>query len=372
MRVLTAIQPTGPFHLGNYFGMIEPTLKLMDTITDNDEILCFVANYHALTTTPKSSHLRANTLQSVVDLTALGFTSDKVSMFVQSELNMVTELALILSNVLSVGQLQRCHAYKDKVESGLLPNMGLFSYPLLMAADILLYDIDTVIVGKDQTQHLEIAKLLVKRFNSVYGNVFREPKPLITDIVVAGIDGRKMSKSYDNTIEIFCDKDKLAEKIKKIPTSTAEMPNPQDSILYKIYAPFLLPSDRKLLVDKLQCPSVLYKDIKSEMIDVIYDYFAVARERRKAMSRMDVYNVILEGTETARHDANHTMKHVKGAVGLDYMDRLLKELRAEHPNRFTNEESRFDTEDDDMPPDDFGGADDYDDMDTFHHAKALL
>src|SRR5262245_58083926 len=218
MRVLSGIQPSGALHVGNYFGAIR---QYVDLQQGNDPFY-FVPNYHALTRVRDAARLRQYTFEVIVDLLALGLDPEVATLFVQSDVPETTELAWLLTSVTPMGWLEKCVSYKDKVQQGLPAEHGLFAYPVLQAADILLYDADLVPVGQDPRQHLETTRDIAERFNHVYGETFRLPKAHILDsvAVVPGLDGRKMSKSYDNTIEIFDDPKTILKKCKKIVTDS--------------------------------------------------------------------------------------------------------------------------------------------------------
>ena len=244
-RVLSGIQPSGNVHLGNYFAMI----KKMVENQKNHQLFCFIVNLHALTTVNDSKALAAYTRDVAVSLLALGIDPEKSYFWVQSDVPEVTELAWILSNVTPLGLMERCHSYKDKVAKGIKPNTGLFIYPILMTADILLFKSDLVPVGKDQKQHLEVARDIAIKFNSVYGEVFTVPEAIIDKSVatVPGVDGQKMSKSYGNTIEVFMEKDALKKKVMGIVTDSLPVEakkEPDKCNLFNIYKLFLSEKER--------------------------------------------------------------------------------------------------------------------------------
>src|SRR5262249_47654696 len=240
MRVLSGIQPSGALHIGNYFGAIRQYVALQEA----NGAFYFVANYHALTSVRDAQRLRGYVFDVLVDLLALGLDPERATLFVQSDVPETTELAWLLTSVTPMGWLDKCVSYKDKVQQGIPAEHGLFAYPVLQAADILLYDADKVPVGQDQRQHLEITRDIAERFNHVYGkgeDVFRLPDAYILDAVavVPGVDGRKMSKSYNNTIEIFEDPASIRKKCKRIPTDSTPVEAPKDpetSSLYQLFA----------------------------------------------------------------------------------------------------------------------------------------
>jgi tryptophanyl-tRNA synthetase len=281
MRVLSGIQPSGALHIGNYFGAIRQYVALQE----GNDAFYFVADYHALTSVRNAEKLRGYVFDVIVDLLALGLDPERATLFVQSDVPETTELAWMLTSVTPMGWLEKCVSYKDKVHQGLPAEHGLFAYPVLQAADILLYDADLVPVGQDQKQHLEITRDIAERFNHVYGEVFKLPKPYILDhvAVVPGLDGRKMSKSYDNTIEIFDDPKTITKKAKKIVTDSTpvEAPkNPDTCNLFQLYKLFA-PADDLAEVDRrYRAGGIGYGEVKVRLADAIIAAFAPARERR--------------------------------------------------------------------------------------------
>jgi len=238
LRVLSGIQPSGALHLGNYFGMMSRMIKYQE----ENELFCFIANYHAMTTLPDSKTLSSNTFNAACDFLALGLDPEKSTFWVQSDVPQVTELTWMLASHASVGLMDRATSYKDKIARGIKPNMGLYAYPVLMAADILLFDSQIVPVGKDQKQHLEMTRDMAIRFNNTYGETLIVPKPDIekTTQLVPGIDGQKMSKSYNNTIPLFDTDKKLRKQIMRIVTDTTDIDDPKDkdTPLFQLYSLF--------------------------------------------------------------------------------------------------------------------------------------
>src|SRR3989304_1299445 len=226
MHIFSGIQPSGNFHLGNYFGMMKRVIEYQEKET----LFCVIVNYHALTTVFDADALRTNTMNAVCDFLALGLDPEKSYFWVQADVPEVTELTWLLSNVTSMGLLERAHAYKDKVTRGIQANHGLFAYPVLMAADMLMFGAEKVPVGKDQKQHIEMARDIAIRFNQTYGDVFKVPEANILETVatVPGIDGQKMSKSYGNTLELFCPYDELKKKIMAIVTDSTPVDQPKN------------------------------------------------------------------------------------------------------------------------------------------------
>ncbi|MCK5655870.1 MAG: tryptophan--tRNA ligase [Candidatus Aureabacteria bacterium] len=318
-RVLSGIQPSGKVHLGNYFAMI----KKMVENQKNHQLFCFIVNLHALTTVNDSKALADYTRDVAVSLLALGIDPEKSYFWVQSDVPEVTELAWILSNVTPLGLMERCHSYKDKVAKGIKPNTGLFIYPILMTADILLFKSDLVPVGKDQKQHLEVARDIAIKFNSVYGEVFTVPEAIIDKSVatVPGVDGQKMSKSYGNTIEIFMEKDALKKKVMGIVTDSLPVEakkDPDKCNLFNIYKLFLSEKEEKDLRKRYESGGLKYGEVKKELFEVIWDYFAEARVKREALVNDKEYinRILKQGAEKAREVALGTLKKVKQITGL--------------------------------------------------------
>ena len=318
-RVLSGIQPSGNVHLGNYFAMI----KKMVENQKNHQLFCFIVNLHALTTVNDSKALAAYTRDVAVSLLALGIDPEKSYFWVQSDVPEVTELAWILSNVTPLGLMERCHSYKDKVAKGIKPNTGLFIYPILMTADILLFKSDLVPVGKDQKQHLEVARDIAIKFNSVYGEVFTVPEAIIDKSVatVPGVDGQKMSKSYGNTIEVFMEKDALKKKVMGIVTDSLPVEakkDPDKCNLFNIYKLFLSEKEEKDLRKRYETGGLKYGEVKKELFEVIWDYFAEARVKREALVKDKEYTnrILKQGAEKAREVALGTLKKVKQITGL--------------------------------------------------------
>jgi tryptophanyl-tRNA synthetase len=284
MRILSGIQPSGALHIGNYFGALK---QFIDLQRDNDAYY-FVADYHALTSVRNASQLRSFTFDVIVTMLSLGLDPEKSTLFVQSDVPETTELAWLLSTVTPMGWLEKCVSYKDKIEQGLSAEHGLFAYPVLQAADILLYDADLVPVGQDQKQHLEITRDIAERFNRVYGageEVFRLPKPHILDsvAVIPGLDGRKMSKSYNNTIDIFDDPATMRKKVKKIVTDSTpvEAPkNPDTCPLFNLYKLFASPDELTEVERRYREGGIGYGELKSRLGEAMIARFAPARERR--------------------------------------------------------------------------------------------
>lgn len=320
-RILSGIQPSGNLHIGNYFGMMKPMIDLQM----HNDLFCFLPNYHALTSQNDGLSLRQNTLNAAADFLALGLNSNKSIFWVQSDLPEVTELTWVLNNVTNVGMLERATSYKDKINRGIQANHGLFSYPVLMTADILLFGAEIVPVGKDQKQHIEITRDIATKFNAIYGKTFVIPKPLISNStgLIPGTDGQKMSKSYGNTIEIFSEKDSLAKKVMGIITDNTPPDKPKETeknTLFKIYSLFLDDAGKSDLMGRFHSPGLKYVDIKKELIDVIWDFFELYRDRRKNIFSDDevVIKILKKGAEKARSIAEPYIDSVRKKTGLEY------------------------------------------------------
>ena len=317
-RILSGAQPSGQLHIGNYFGMIDR----MVSSQSNADLFCFVANYHSLTSISNKVKLEKNTKEAFVDLLALGIDPIKSTFWIQSHVPEVTELAWILSNFSSVGLMQRSTSYKDKISNGLKPNMGLFSYPILMASDILLFNSDIVPVGKDQKQHLEMTRDIAIKFNNIFGDIFTIPEIKIDDSndIIVGIDDQKMSKSYNNTIPIFGDHDSINNQVMNIVTDSAGLNDIKDTNtpLFKIYSLFLDDESKKELHERYNTPGLKYMEVKKELVDVIINYFAHQRKRRdELIANEDKVNDLMNlGKTKAQKIARETLSHVKQAVGL--------------------------------------------------------
>jgi tryptophanyl-tRNA synthetase len=284
MRVLSGIQPSGALHIGNYFGALRQFIDLQRA----NEAYYFVANYHALTSVRDAAQLRALTFDVFVTMLSLGLDPEKATLFVQSDVPETTELAWLLSTVTPMGWLEKCVSFKEKIQQGLPAEHGLFAYPVLQAADILLYDADLVPVGQDQKQHLEITRDIAERFNRVYGgdqDVFRLPEPYILEAVavVPGLDGRKMSKSYNNTIEIFDEPGTIRKKVKRIVTDSRPVEAPKDpetDSLFNLFRLFAAPDDLAEVERRYREGGIGYGEVKTRLAEAMITRFAPAREQR--------------------------------------------------------------------------------------------
>ncbi len=320
MRVLSGIQPTGRFHWGNYFGAIRQYIDLQD---EADDAFYFIANLHALTTVRDAGQLWQNTLDAAIDLLALGLDPDRATLFVQSDVPEVSELCWLLMTGAPMGLLERCHAYKDKRARGLSADAGLFAYPVLMAADILAYDSDTVPVGEDQVQHIEVCRDLAAAFNHQFGETFVMPdaKVLDTSARVPGIDGEKMSKSYNNTLDVFEDPNVLRKQVMRIKTDSRPMEEPKDpetDPLYQLYSLFVDDAGRRAMADTYRRGGFGYGEVKKQLADVAEGYFAEARRRRGELeSRPDTVRQILgDGAAKARKKAAEVLLRAQRACGV--------------------------------------------------------
>ncbi len=321
MRVLSGIQPSGSLHLGNYFGM----MKKMIDYQQNEELFCFIANYHAMTSVSDGKVLAKGTLDAAANFLALGLDPEKSTFWVQSDLVEVQELSWILSNFTPMGLLERCHSYKDKVARGIHANHGLFAYPVLMTADILLFQSERVPVGKDQKQHLEVARDIAIKFNNHYGEIFTIPEPEIDEEVatVPGLDGQKMSKSYGNTIDLFQDEKSLRKQVMRIVTDPTPVEAPKDPDrcnVFQIYRLFLEKEREAALRRRYLAGGMGYGEVKEELFVIIRDFFApYAERRRELLADPDgLRRTLAAGAEKARRTAGRTLQKVRKKVGLIY------------------------------------------------------
>ncbi len=320
MRYLTGLQPSGQLHIGNYFGAILPAVLLQE----KGEAFYFIANYHAMTTMGSSRMLRDNTRGLAVDFLACGLDPKKAVFFTQSSVPEVNELAWILSVVCPMGLLERCHSYKEKMARGIAASHALFAYPVLMAADILLYNSDAVPVGKDQKQHLEVTRDLAGKMNEAFGELFKLPEPVINEstAVVPGLDGQKMSKSYGNTLPIFGEEKELRKLInKKIVTDATPLEAPKStekSIILTLYKLFASSEDYDRMVQQHLAGGVGYGQFKKDLFEAYWEYFRHAREKREWLLANPGYvdDVLTTGAVRAREEAGKTLARVRRAVGL--------------------------------------------------------
>ena len=319
MRVLSGIQPTGKLHIGNYFGAMRQHLQLQA----ENEGFYFIADYHALTANPEPQQYKEHTLDVAKDYLALGLDPEKTVFWRQSDVPEVTELAWILSCVTPMGLLQRCTSYKDKVEQGLSPVHGLFAYPVLQAADILMFDSHLVPVGADQKQHIEVTRDIAIKFNNIYGETFVIPEEHILKsvAVVPGLDGRKMSKSYDNTIEIFEPENKVKKKVMRIVTDSTPVEDPKDPETCNAFAFLKLVADENELAEweqKYRYGGTGYGTVKKRVVELLHEYFRPFRQKRQELDDNADYveEVLCKGAQRARAVASKTMERVRDAIGL--------------------------------------------------------
>jgi tryptophanyl-tRNA synthetase len=329
MRILSGVQSSGKLHIGNYFGAIRQFVELQH----KGHGLYFIADLHALTTIRDADRLRELNHDVALNFLALGLDPDKATLFRQSDIPEVTELSWILSTVTPMGLLERAHSFKDKTAKGISPDHGLFAYPVLMAADILVYHSDLVPVGKDQKQHLEITRDIAVKFNQTYcrdfdphsgeGGVLKLPGPHILDdtAVVPGIDGQKMSKSYNNTIELFAPEKQVRKSIMGIKTDSTPLENPKDPDTCNVFALlklFAAPEELDEIRGLYVKGGVGYGDFKKRLFDHFMNTFGEARKRYDELSANEDYvgEVLRKGSSRAREIANEVMEQVRRAVGL--------------------------------------------------------
>ncbi len=325
MRILSGIQPSGVLHIGNYFGMMRPAIALQA----EGEAFYFIADYHALTSVRDPKALRENIRRVALDFLACGLDPERAALFRQSDVPQVTELAWILSTIAPMGLLERSHSYKDKLARGMAPSVGLFSYPVLMAADILIYDSDVVPVGKDQKQHIEITRDLAVKINETFGQsepelrIFKLPEPRIQAAteVVPGIDGQKMSKSYGNNIDIFGDEKEMRKRVMSIVTDSTPVEAPKDvsrSTIFQLYSLVASKSEIAGMRERFQKGGTGYGNFKKELFEKLWEYFTPMRERREEILADKSYidNVLARGAKRANEIADQVMTRVRKRVGL--------------------------------------------------------
>ena len=316
MRILSGIQPSGILHIGNYFGMMRQAIALQA----EDEAFYFIADYHALTSLKDPATLRENGRRVAIDFIACGLDPERAALFRQSDVPQVTELAWILSTVAPMGLLERATSYKDKVARGMTASAGLFNYPVLMAADILIYDSDIVPVGKDQKQHIEITRDLAVKMNETFGEILKLPEPRATE-TIPGIDGHKMSKSYGNTIDIFGDEKEMRKRVMSIVTDSSPVEAPKDpdsSTIFQLYSLFATKEETAVLREAFRRGGTGYGDFKKQLFAKLWDYFAPMRKRRTEILADPSYvdGVLERGAQRANEVADKVMARVRKAVGL--------------------------------------------------------
>jgi tryptophanyl-tRNA synthetase len=321
MKILSGIQPAGQLHIGNYFGM----MKTMISHMENSELYVFIVDLHAMTSAHDREKLARGTLEAAADFLALGLDPDKCVFWVQSDVPEVCELTWVLSTLAPMGLIERCHSYKDKVAKGISASHGLFSYPILMAADILLYQAERVPVGKDQKQHLEVARDLAIKFNNEFGETFVIPEPAISEetAVVPGLDGQKMSKSYGNTIPIFLEGKQLKKRVMAIETDATPVEDPKDPDKCTLFSIFKLFASKERLAEVRDLyinGGAAYGYIKLELLDLLNDFFGEARRKKEEyLADPEMLRTILaKGADKAREKASGTLDLVRDRVGLKY------------------------------------------------------
>jgi tryptophanyl-tRNA synthetase len=319
MRILSGIQASGVLHIGNYFGMMRPAIALQA----EGEAFYFIADYHALTTLRDPEALRENTRRVALDFLACGLDSERAALFRQSEVPQVTELAWILSTIAPMGLLERAHSYKDKLARGLSATVGLFNYPVLMAADILIYDSDIVPVGKDQRQHIEISRDLAAKMNEIFGPIFKLPQARIEAAteVVPGLDGQKMSKSYGNNIDIFSDEKEMRKRVMNIVTDSTPVEaskDPTRSTIFQLYSLVASKDEIAGMRERFLKGGTGYSEFKNELFEKLWEYFAPMRKRRNEILADKSYidDVLAHGAKRANEVADQVMERVRAAVGL--------------------------------------------------------
>jgi tryptophanyl-tRNA synthetase len=320
MRILSGIQPSGALHIGNYFGMMKPAIELQA----QGECYYFIADYHSMTSLIDAAERRRNSQDVALDFLACGLDPKKSVFFRQSDLPEVTELTWIIGTLTPMGLLERAHSYKDKLAKGIAPNFGLFAYPVLMAADILLYDSNIVPVGRDQKQHVEMTRDIAIKFNQTYGETFVVPEPAIRDEVatVPGLDGQKMSKSYGNTVELFGEEKAVRKRIMSIvmDSRTPQEPKPDADKniaiqLLRLVAPKDVATDYE---NRLRAGGLGYGDLKKALFEHCWNYFADARARRAELVANPDYvdQVLREGATRARAVASKVLDRARKVSGL--------------------------------------------------------
>jgi tryptophanyl-tRNA synthetase len=319
MRILSGIQPSGTPHLGNYLGMMKPAIELQE----RGEAYYFIADLHALTTVQNAAALRANVHELALDFLACGLDPSRSVFFRQSDVPQVAELAWILSTVTPMGLLERCHSFKDKTSRGIAPSHGLFAYPVLMAADILIYDSDIVPVGRDQKQHLEVTRDIAIKMNEIFGSIFKLPEPAIQEstAVVPGLDGAKMSKSYHNTIDLFAPENVLRKKIMGIKTDSTpvEEPKPMEgSVILALHKLVASEADHLAMENDFRVGGAGYGDQKKRLFGAVWEYFAPFRAKRVELEADPghVEKILAAGAEKAAVVADGVMRRVRNAVGI--------------------------------------------------------
>ena len=318
-RILSGIQPSGMLHIGNYFGAMKQFVELQN----NNESFIFIANYHAMTTIKDPQVLYENTLDVAMYYLAIGLDPEKVYLFKQSDVKYVNELSWIFSTLTPMGLLERCHSYKDKIAKGIPADHGLFAYPVLMAADILIYQSDIVPIGSDQKQHVEVARDIAIRFNNLYGEIFNLPEPQIQEstAIIPGIDGQKMSKSYDNFIPLFAEEKQIKKRVMSIVTDSTPLESPKDPGKCNVIALYKLVAEKneiESIEQKYKNGGYGYGHAKKALLEKILEYFSQFRQKYQQLSQnLDyVEEILKQGAQKANEIAAQTMQNVYEAVGL--------------------------------------------------------
>lgn len=319
MRILSGIQPSGKLHIGNYFGMMKPVVELQE----KGDAYIFIANYHALTTVRDGDALRKSTEDVALDFLACGLDPEKAVFFRQSDIPEIPELTWLLSVLTPMGLLERCHSYKDKLARGIPARHGLFSYPVLMAADILAYQSNIVPVGRDQKQHVEVTRDIAIKFNNEYGELFTLPEPAIYEnvAVVPGIDGQKMSKSYNNHIELFGTEKDTKARIMRIVTDSTPMDQPKDPSKCNIMALYKLFASESAITEmenKYRTPGFGYGEAKKSLFETMWAYLEPFRNKRRELENNKDYvaGILKKGADKAREEAGKTLRKARQAMGL--------------------------------------------------------
>jgi len=318
--IVSGIQPSGNLHLGNYFGAVQQYIQFIE---EGHECYYFLANYHALTSLRDKNRMLELTRSTAADFVALGLDPERCSLYLQSDLPEVCELQWLLTTVTPMGLLERCHAYKDKVQQGISADHGLFAYPVLQAADILIVRANSVPVGQDQKQHIEVTRDIAEYFNNSYGEFFTLPEPYIPEHVatVPGRDGRKMSKSYNNAIEMFAPEKEVRQQIFSIVTDSAAVEDPKDpeeSILYSVLKLFCDSDTQAEWADRFRKGGLGYGEVKKEIFSLFMDKFGPMRQRRQELEKEPQYldEILKKGVEQVRKIALPLLKEARDAVGI--------------------------------------------------------
>ncbi len=319
MRFLSGIQPSGKLHIGNYYGMMKPAIDLQE----QGEAFYFIADYHALTSVHNPEELQNASRDVALDFLACGLDPERTVFYRQSDVPEVHELAWLLSVVTPMGLLERCHSYKDKIARGIPSNHGLFAYPVLMAADILAVQSDRVPVGQDQKQHVEVTRDIAIKFNNEFGEVFKIPEPVIREsvAVVPGLDGQKMSKSYNNTIEMFAPKGSISKTVMRIVTDSMTLEDKKDPDkcnVFALYRLFASDSERAAMAARYRAGGLGYGEIKKALLDLMLAYFEPFRKRRAELEKEPgtIEQILRMGAEKARDTIGATLRAAREACGL--------------------------------------------------------